>query len=1232
MRDPLWSVLNATSLRLSLAWQSQDGVIALQPDTEIGIGDRSALLFQAIDATETRDILGVDLTAGNLYYFWVAAAWQPVIEIFDAEGYRLLSLDGDDIGFPDLVGEDSILFFAPEVSGRHHLRIGFVDPARKGDYVVEAWEDVGANFVNDLEPVVSQVSIEATDAVKREGAAGTATTFTFTLRRTGDLSTQQDVLWFAAAAGTSPAARSDFVDPDSLAERVTFAPGESVKTIAIQVAGDDLVEADETFEVRLAFPSAGLGVGQGVAVGRILTDEMAIAFSPASLAIAEGQSGATPVTVTVTRSGDLAAWSGFWTVEGHGDRPVDAADFVGGSLPLGVLSFAAGQVTAEISFSIQGDLTPEFDEGFLLRVAEPPSGTAFGRTERRVFTTTGTVLDDDSRIGITRISPSTPEGTGEGWLQAFFVHRVAPAGSTHSVAWRVEGLGSTPATGADFAGGVLPSGILTFAPGETVKTIEFRLAGDSLVEPLEEFLVRLSDPSPGITLDAASVAAAILDDDGAVRVEALADQMEEGSGPASALRFRVSRTDTADTQTVDWAILGGGANPVDDADFVGGVLPSGRITFAPGEAVRLVSVLLAGDSVLEAAETAQIALSAPFGGVRFATTTAETTILDDDAEVLFGRDGIAGNEGDAGTTGILVRLERHGHLDREVAIPWTVTPAGPNGQRAEANDFAGGVLPSGTALFAPGATSTSFTIPVAGDTLPEATEWFNVTLGRVHGIVLPERAQTGLIYNDEPRIAMAYSPTHVREGDGGTTAIDFVIRRSDDLSGTDSVGWRVTSGVSGVEAKASARDFAGGVFPSGQVTFAPGEAEKVVTVRVVGDRLVEPDLEYFAFELHTPSAGVSLGLAQASGAIINDDALVTVTPAQPRIAEGTGLATPISFTATRSGDISVAHSLAWSVRPAGTSPVDAQDFVGRALPSGRLDFAPGETVRTIAFSVVGDRLFETDETFALRLTPTSPGLSVAAATLQGTILNDDTRVSVAIDAAVQAEGQPGGTTPFTFTLTRSGPLDLAQSVGWSVAPTGTSRAVASDFLGGVLPSGTVAFAAGEAEKTVTLRVLGDALIEPDESFVLRLHSPTESLQLGTATATATIRNDDASITAAIAAPALPEGGPGAGAVFTVALTRSGDLSVTHDLAWSVAPTGAARATQRDFAGNVLPGGSLSFAPGVTTQDLTIAVQGDLLPEPEETFVLRLSSPSAGVAVATPSLLGTILNDDGVWPG
>lgn len=116
---------------------------------------------------------------------------------------------------------------------------------------------------------------------------------------------------------------------------------------------------------------------------------------------------------------------------------------------------------------------------------------------------------------------------------------------------------------------------------------------------------------------------------------------------------------------------------------------------------------------------------------------------------------------------------------------------------------------------------------------------------------------------------ISFSTTSASQSEGNSGSVNFVfsVVRTGDLSGSSSADWAVVG--SGAN-PASAADFVGGSFPSGMVSFAGGDASKTITVQVAGDAAAEPN-EGFTVTLSSP-VNATLGLATASGAIINDDA------------------------------------------------------------------------------------------------------------------------------------------------------------------------------------------------------------------------------------------------------------------------------------------------------------------------------------------------------------------------
>lgn len=139
-------------------------------------------------------------------------------------------------------------------------------------------------------------------------------------------------------------------------------------------------------------------------------------------------------------------------------------------------------------------------------------------------------------------------------------------------------------------------------------------------------------------------------------------------------------------------------------------------------------------------------------------------------------------------------------------------------------------------------------------------------------------------------------------------------------------------------------------------------------------------------------------------------------------------------------------------------------------------------------------------------------------------------LSIAASDASKAEGNSGTTTAFTFTVTRTNPAGDA-TVDWSVTGIGGSgKANAADFAGPV--SGTLAFTGSEATKTITVNVSTDLVVEPDETFSVTPSNASAGSAITTASANATIQNDDVALTAIYAIQGNAHISPLAGQVVT----------------------------------------------------------------------------------------------------
>jgi predicted extracellular nuclease len=202
----------------------------------------------------------------------------------------------------------------------------------------------------------------------------------------------------------------------------------------------------------------------------------------------------------------------------------------------------------------------------------------------------------------------------------------------------------------------------------------------------------------------------------------------------------------------------------------------------------------------------------------------------------------------------------------------------------------------------------------------------------------------------------------------------------------------------------------------------------------------------------------------------------------------------------------------------------------------------------------------------------------------------------------QSEGSIG-TTAFAFQISRSGDLSGSSRVAWVVEGSGSNPANAADFALNQWPSGTAVFATGQDNLTITIPVIGDGTVEPDERFRVLLSSASNGrITPATASATSLVLNDDLpaqtfSFTAS--ATTVFEGNAVAIGVITT------NVSAGSRLYWQA---GGAGITASDFSSGGLNGDVLIGADGRASFTRTIAA--DAMVDPNETLEIKFFSDTA----------------------
>jgi uncharacterized protein len=638
-------------------------------------------------------------------------------------------------------------------------------------------------------------------------------------------------------------------------------------------------------------------------------------------------------------------------------------------------------------------------------------------------------------------------------------------GTTGAVAatWTLSfGTGATAADAGDFAAAQALTGTVSFAEGETSKTIVLDVAGDAAIEETETFTVTLSQPTNGATLADATATGTITNDDfPVIPTASIGDAtIVEGDAGTASMVFTVTLS-AAPTGpvTIDYTTADGSATAGNDY-----FATSGTLSFEAGETSKTISIPITGDTVGELRETLTVTLSDP-SGATLLDGSATGTITDNDGPVY------------------------HNLAAGGFAQDWTNT-----GLITADDDWSG----------------VASIIGYRGDDLTGATGTNPQTITGTSNVidVIANQTSTGISAGGVAEFEID-NPTIGLQGSGTADAPHIVLYL--DATGRDNivVSYRVRD-LDGVDNVAQQVALQYRVGSTGAWIDVPSA---FVNDATAGPNLLGPDT-LVSVTLpeganNQPRLEVRMITANAVGSdewVGIDDITVSSTLGQPSLAiadasaaEGNEGFPLITFTVTRTGDSVGAVTADYTVNFSGTA--NADDFAFDTPFSGTVTFEDGETSKTIELTLAGDTAPENDETFTVTLSNVVGGTThdfVAT----GTIVNDDgLPPSVTIDDVSRAEGNDG-TTTLTFTVTRTGgtqpfTVDFATADG---------NATAGDDYDAT--SGTLSFAEGEMSKTIEVVANGDRNGEPNETFQVRLSNPTGFAVLTDATGTGTIVNDD----------------------------------------------------------------------------------------------------------------------------
>jgi hypothetical protein len=420
-------------------------------------------------------------------------------------------------------------------------------------------------------------------------------------------------------------------------------------------------------------------------------------------------------------------------------------------------------------------------------------------------------------------------------------------------------------------------------------------------------------------------------------------------------------------------------------------------------------------------------------------------------------------------------------------------------------------------------------------------------------------------------------------------------------------------------------DYTGG---SGTLNFTGSQRTQTIQIPLLEDPSGD-GAETFTVEL-TSASGATIGTPSTTTVTVVEDS-IQFTAATATVSEADG---SVTLNVTRTGDDSLTIHVPFATgNPTDPNLTPATPGSDYQAQSGTLIFAPGETTKAIKITVNDDAVYTGDRSFNVTLGPLDPSESVMLSNPSVTTVTitdnepvpptptptttpapSGTPVACGTPGAHPNNGQKVQFSAGTFTVAEDGQnaeltlKRVGSSSGAAIVHFATADGTATAGLDYTATSGDVSWCDGDnADKTISIPILDDTLYDPDETFTVTLTNP-QGVNLGTtASATVTIAENAIKFTSASYGVTQKAGT----ATLTVVRTGETDGQVTVHYATS---DGTAIAGTNYTAAS----GDLTFAPGVSSQDVTVPITDDPNYDPPTTFNVTLTAPTGSAVLATPS--------------
>ena len=978
-----------------------------------------------------------------------------------------------------------------------------------------------------------------------------------------------------------------------------------------------------------------------------------------TLTVGNGLESSSPVNIEISLNHEL-----------NSDATVDytldignstATEGVGNDFTLtnGTATITAGNTTTDISINLLTDGLIEPDETVEIDLSSPSAGLFLGTNDTFIYSINDI---DDSR----EIDFSVPTSqANEGATVFNFTIRLNQANGSQitSVDYAVIG-GSASGSGTDFT---LASGTANVAINDLQTTFLVSINDDLLDENDETLVIELTNPVNARLGTNTQHTFTILDNDTAPTIEFVTASTNgsEANSPAN-IAVQLSAISGLDV-SVDFQVTGGTATGGGTDYF----LADGTLTITAGNSLGSIPISIINDTDLEVDETIDIGLIAPVSNATIGASSNHTfTINDNDAG------GFTGPGGVRSPIDYVAWLRS----DREVFNDAGVTSASDGEEIVQWNDQSGngnhgvGVQGATAPIYSDNSTDNVNFKPVinfdvgsgtfieipdnvdinSGGPYPERTFALAFQAGNdvsTQQVVFEEGGGTnGLavyIENNEVLVAM-WNETIPAETiqtlsspitAGQNVLVIFEFDQPDMTAWVNGVNLGTYTGFSDLQSHGGnisfglssdgwdlggTDEFDGKVMEFFTFNGTFNDTERILIENYLGAKYIA-NLTASGNDFYNHEGVQSYGIAGIGRVSSTDfhvkaqsDQMIAVSNASQMddgeyFIFGHDNGSIAGYTTTESVDANVERlAREWRVTKTGDVGTVKLEFdptnVGSGPSAGYSEFV---------------LLVDTDGNFSSGTTIVPLTLNGSVYEVDGASFNDGDYFTIGviqpvIQFTVDTDNGPEDTSPVPVEISLNHPL--AQDVTVTVTENGTGSAVeGSDFN---FTDGTATISSGNTNTTTDITIINDSEVESDETVVLALSAPSLGSLGANATHTYTI-NDDDNFRKANFALSSDMGDEGTSPILVEVTLNVADAINPSDVFYVVSG-GTATGSGTDYT---LANGTVTFAPGSTSENISISINDDALDEEDETIIISLTGGTNTTLGTTTEFTYTIQDND-----